>query len=139
MMQHRLPVIGMAAVAALVIDLSPSAQAAASGRSCFWSRDVRNVKSSDFERTVNVRVTRNEVFQLKLFSSCRDISWSSRIELRTRGSGHICEGSGLNVEVVPDRRLGRTSRSASQRRCQVTSVRRLTPEEVAALPPSARP
>jgi hypothetical protein len=132
--------VGFAALVVLLIASWPIDQAGARGRSCFWSRDIRNVRSGWSNNTVNVRVAGGDVFQLRLFSSCPDISWSPRISLRTRGGSHICEGSGLNVEVVPNSRSGRSSRNSSFRnRCRVSSVRRLTRDEVAALPGSARP
>jgi hypothetical protein len=111
-------------------------KAPARRNSCFWPRDVRNSRAPD-TRTVYLRVNSNDIYELKLFSPCQDVTWgSSTVALRTRGSSQVCEGSGLNVEVVPTRTL---STSSSRRRCQVTSVRKLTPDESAALPRNARP
>jgi hypothetical protein len=134
-MKLGLPIVGLiAAVLALGIVSAARAQGAASGRSCFYSRDIRNIRSSD-ATTVNVRVTRNDVYQLKLFARCPDISWSHGIQLRTRGGSQICEGSGLNVEVLPSRSMSSSVRS----KCHVSNIRRLSPDEVSALSASARP
>jgi hypothetical protein len=57
--------------------------------------------------------------------------------VHTRGSSRICEGRGMNVEIVPSRTP--STPSGSSRKCSVNNVRRLTPDEAAALPANARP
>ena len=124
--------VGALALAVLFVH---APEAVASGKACFWSRNIQNTRSPN-DTTVYVQVSGGDVYELKLFARCQDVSWSShRLHLRTHGSSQICEGSGLNVEVVS----ARTPSSTFPRKCQVTGVRRLTQQEAAALPANARP
>ena len=107
------------------------APAAPNSQSCFWVRHVDNFASID-PHTVYVRTAGRQVFELKLFGPCLDVDWSHRIGLRARGSSMICEGRANSAEVIV-RSTGHSPR------CPVDSVRRLTAEEVAALPKGAQP
>ena len=111
---------------------SPATQS--SGRSCFRPRDVRSFGSSADSRTVFVRVTQRDVFALQLFAPCLGANWTRDASLRTRGSSQICEGRANWVNLYVRQTGGR-----HQQRCSVRDVRRLTPEDVANLPRSARP
>ena len=131
-METRSFSITLAALAmAAALAAACPASAAAPGRSCFWAHSVDGFRSID-NRTVYVRANMHEVFELKLFAPCLDVDWSHRIGLRTRGSSSICEGSGNAVDVI-------VRSTAHRQHCPVTTVRKLTPTEVAALPPGARP
>jgi hypothetical protein len=100
--------------------------------SCFWTNRIQNFAAVD-DRNLYLRVGIHDVYRAKLFSNCFDISWVHRIALVSRSSSLICEGPNLDVDViVRDVGLGR-------QRCPVTNIRKLTPDEVAALPPGARP
>ena len=55
------------------------------------------------------------------------------LALVSHGSSLICEGPNLDVDVVV------RDIAAGRQRCPVTSIRKLTPDEVAALPADARP
>lgn len=121
-----------ALILAALIAASGPASAASPHRQCFWPRSVQNLTVMN-DRTVFARVQGREVFRLELFTPCRDIDWSRHMDLRSRTGGTICEGRGLGVELV-----ARTSRGR-HRRCSVGGIRRLTPDEVAALPARARP
>jgi hypothetical protein len=98
---------------------------------CFWARNIDNFNAPD-DRTVNLRVGVHDVYQLKLFSSCIDVDWDQRIALRAHGSDWICEGDNVDDEIDAHSAMG-------PQRCPVTSVRKLTPEQVAALPKRDRP
>jgi hypothetical protein len=100
--------------------------------SCFWTDRIENFAAHD-EQNLYLRVGVRDVYQAKLFSNCFEIGWVHRIALISRGSSLICEGPNLDVDVVVrDVATGR-------QRCPVTSIRKLTPDEVAALPKDARP
>jgi hypothetical protein len=102
-------------------------------QSCFWGHDVENFNAPD-DRHVYLRVGVNQVYALTLFAPCLDIDWNQSIGLVAQGGGDwICEGSGLNVEVVTH------ATGLGRQRCQVTSVRKLSPAEVTALPKKYRP
>jgi hypothetical protein len=121
---------GAAGLALVMTSLAPTASAAPPTR-CFWVRNVDGFASID-NRTVYVRANMRNVFELKLFAPCLNVDWAHHIALRSRGGSLVCEGTGHDLEIFY--RWG-----AHRERCPVTSVRRLTPAEVSALPPRARP
>ena len=132
--------IAAAFAATLVLGAAPRAAAqppapAPARPACFWTRSIRNFAAND-TNSVYLRVGGNQVFQLSLFANCINVNWVHRMGLRTRGGGNsnICEGPNPGLDVVIHD-VG----VAGNGRCPVTGVRRLTPEEVAALPPQARP
>ena len=102
------------------------------GASCFYVRDVNNFTAPD-EETVYLRVGVSQVYRLKLFAQCLDVDWVHHLALFTHSDPWVCEGRGLNVDVgVRQIGLGR-------QRCPVDDVRKLTPQEVAAIPTRDRP
>ena len=129
--------VGLGATALALATVSPPARSAsaAASNACFWSRDVLSTRSPN-NTTVYLRVSGKGTWELKLFSPCPDVSWSNRVALRTRGGDRICEGRGLNVEVVANRT---PTNPGPRSRCKVTSVRQLTTAEAQALPARARP
>ena len=111
------------------------AAAQSSNRSCFWPRNARNFRSSTDDRTVFVRTNARDVWALEFFAPCQGVSWAHRAQVRVRGGGGtVCEGRANAVDVhVPA--WGSTRRQ----RCSVSNVRKLSTDEIAALPRSARP
>ena len=107
----------------------PKGVAAAEGRKCFWASRVNNFEAVD-ETHVNIRVGVNDVYQMTMFGPCPDIDWAQRIALRSHGGSVIC--TALDAEVITPSTLG-------PRRCAIRDIRFLTPAEVSALPPKARP
>ena len=121
-----------AAVAALLALGAPAASAAdkpATHNDCFWTRNVDGFAAPD-EHTLNVRVGVRDVYQFQMFGPCPDIDWNQRIALVSRSGSNIC--SGMDAEVVSHSPIG-------PQRSAVRSMRKLTPEEIAALPPRAKP
>lgn len=98
---------------------------------CFWVRSVDSFRSVD-SKTVYVRASMRDVYELKLFAPCLDVDWAHHIGLRARGSSNVCEGRSTWLEVY-------VRAPRKRQTCQVSSVRYLTPAEVAALPAAARP
>lgn len=124
--------VALAAGAAALLALSATAanaQSKAPARQCFWARNADSFAAQD-DHTVNVRVGVRDVYQFNLLGSCPDIDWNQRIALISRGGSNIC--SGLDAEIVTGSPIG-------PQRCAVTHMRKLTPEEIAALPKRARP
>ena len=137
MMKTRVPIrFGLALALGLAAGASslPAATAAPANtpRACFWGHNVDNFAATSDERTVNLRVGVRDVYALTLFAPCIDISWSHHIALRAHGSDWICEGANVDAEIITRSAIG-------PQRCQVTSVRKLSPAEIAALPKNARP
>lgn len=108
-----------------------SAKPGAMRIACFYGRDANNFVAVD-NRTVNVRVGVRQVYQMKLFSPCNGISFSQSIALMSRPGSFVCPGPGLGVDIYIRTSIGR-------QRCPVTSIRKLTDAEVAALPRKQRP
>ena len=120
-------------ITAAALSATSPVAAQSTGRACFWPRSIQGFRSVD-NRTVYVRAAgRDNVFALDLFAPCLGVDWAHSAALRSRTGGTICEGRGNSVEIYV-RSAGR-----SRQRCPVTNVRRLTPEELGALPPRARP
>jgi hypothetical protein len=114
-------------------DPTPAANAPPVHRNaCFWRENVNNFAAHD-DKALYLQVGAHDVYELKMFGNCFDLSWLHHIGLQTHGMSDICEGSNPDLDiVVHEVGLGHM-------RCPVTNVRKLTPEEVAALPKDARP
>jgi hypothetical protein len=101
------------------------------GQSCFYSRNITSWAPVD-RRTVNIRVHANEIYQLKLLGDCPNLDWINGIGLEHNGRSWIC--SGLDAEVLAPQPGG-----IPAIHCPVTSVRKLSKDEAAALPPKQHP
>lgn len=136
-LKSALPALAAALlVSACAGENAPSAEAAgspvaATARTsrCFFPSDVNGWRAAG-DQTVYVRVSVNRVFQMKLMGPCPDIDWSQTIGIEHRGSPQIC--SGLDATIISPSSIG-------PRRCPVTALRELTPDEIKALPPRVRP
>lgn len=129
------PILALPLAAALVTASPAAAKSPDEGgkpapaRQCFWNREVTNFASSD-DRIVNVRVGVKDVYRFEMFGRCGEVDWSQSIALVSRGGGFIC--SGMDAEIVTPTTLG-------PQRCPVRNIRKLTPDEIKALPKRARP
>jgi len=83
------------------------------------------------DRTINIRVGVRDVYRLDLLGACPDIDWQNKIAISSRGSSFIC--SPLDATIIAKGPFGRPQR------CEVKQVRKLTPEEIQALPSRERP
>jgi hypothetical protein len=109
-------------------DAKPDAKARTN--QCFWVRSVESFAAPD-SRTVNVRVGVRDVYQFDMLGPCNDVNWSDRIALVSRGgSDIIC--TGMDADIV-------TRSVTGQQRCAIRSMRKLTPDEIAALGKRAQP
>jgi hypothetical protein len=124
-----LAALSLAASGAAAAKSPLESEAAKPKRQCFWTNQVNSFASSD-DRIVNVRVGVKDVYQFEMFGRCNDVDWSNKIALVSRGSSSIC--SGMDAEIISPSPIG-------PQRCPVRNVRKLTPEEVKALPKGARP
>lgn len=120
--------VGLAAFPAAAKS-PPEPGAAKPKRECFWTNQVNSFASND-DRIVNLRVGVKDIYQLEMFGRCTDVDWSNKIALVSRGGSHIC--TGLDAEVIAPSSIG-------PHRCPVSKVRKLTAEEVKALPKGSRP
>ena len=127
-------VIGLAATLALCVSAQPIGvpPMPKPKPSCFWANRVENFAAVD-DQNLYLRVGPHDVYQAKLFSTCLDIAWVHHLGLASRSSSLICEGPNLDVDVLV------RDVAAGRQRCPITNIRKLTPDEVAALPKDARP
>lgn len=121
--------LAFAAAAGLFLALPAAAQPSprAAGQ-CFAQRDIQNYAAQD-DYTVNLRIGRREVYQVKTVINCPDAGFGAGLAYQSRGS-MICDA--LDLTLITRSNFG-------PRECPVKSLRRLTPAEVAALPKRARP
>jgi hypothetical protein len=89
--------------------------------SCFRPDSVNGFTVID-DQTVDVTITRKDVYRLTLFSPSPDIDWSLRIGIDSR-QPWVCAGYDADI-IVPD--------ATGRRRYPVTNIRKLTPDEIAA-------
>ncbi len=102
-------------------------------QACFYSRNLSSW-SSDGRDVVNLRVGVRDFYQLKLLGTCPDLQFAETIGLETRGgSNFIC--SGLDVTLIVPTGVTHTV----PQRCVGASLRKLSPEEAAALPRKQKP
>jgi hypothetical protein len=102
-----------------------SVRHASSGRECFHAGSVNDFDARGSD-VVNVRSGAKRYYRLQLFSGCPNLDWTRRVALRTTsGSPWICQGMDAEI-IAPEPGFGPP-------RCLVTSVRRLSDAEVAAL------
>lgn len=115
--------------ASMAIARSPVEPGQNAAKQCFWASQISGFASAD-PYSVNVRVGARDVYQFEMFGRCDDVDWAREIAVRARGSSHIC--SGLNAEII-------APTSTGPQRCPVRTVRKLTQDEVNALPKRGRP
>lgn len=127
MIAHRLALgaalLVFAGAGAATAQQPTEAPAAKPQRQCFWTRDVNSFSAVD-EKTVNVRVGVRDYYQFEMLGRCPDVDWSNEIALISRNGSSIC--SGMDATIV-------TKSSLGPQRCAVKAVRKLSPEDVAAL------
>jgi hypothetical protein len=135
----RSPVV-LAAAAVLALAAGGSAPAAdapkdaapavKSHNTCFHTSMIHGFAAPD-EDNLYIRAGR-DVYHFTMFAHCLDLDWNQHIALVSRGgSDFICNA--LDVEVV-NRATG-----LGRQRCAVSSMEKLTPAQVAALPKHAKP
>lgn len=107
------------------------AAAAASGRQCFSPGQVTAVQPVG-DKQVNIRVGNRDVYRIDLAQPCHQLRQPQRvITVRPLASGvSVCSGADfvLAAEV-----------SGFSEQCAVSSITKLTPDQVASLPNRERP
>lgn len=113
-------------------ETSPGGPTSRAERPCFYADQVRNFANGP-SQVLYIRSIRNEVFELSASGLCRDLDNAIGIGLTPLGgsSSRTCVGDWVQA-VVPPSGLGDSP-------CRLQVVKRLTPEEVAALDGRYRP
>ena len=130
-MKWLLASIGLigALTAGASIPQTAAAAARKGGEQCFFARNMTSFAPVGREK-LNIRVGVNDYYQIDLLGTCQDLDWSQRIGLQSRGSDWIC--SGLDVTIIVPSQIG-------PQRCNASSIHKLTPAEVAAIPKKEKP
>ena len=131
-----LAILGMLAAAPLAPRAQPAPQPAprpandAAKQQCFYARNISNFTAND-NRVVYLRVGVRDIYRLDLMTACPELGFRQTIEVsRANGSSNICSGVDLTIGF---------RQSGARRVCPVREMRRLSPDEVAALPKRDRP
>jgi hypothetical protein len=119
---------GLVAAAGVLVATLPTAEAgpAGSSRDCFRLSNIQNTKMEG-DRTLFLRSSTGAFYRMDFGADCDNISSEPLILHPVDNSDEVCSAIGLDVRV----------RGAGA--CIPTSLRRLTPDEVAAIPPRDRP
>lgn len=130
--QRSLAPVAAVVLGAVAVGCAPKPapeMAAVDGRQCFYADRISGFTAVS-DRTVNVGVGVSEVYRFELFAPCPDVDWASRIAVVSHASSWIC--SGLDATLIAPSSIG-------PQRCPVRRITRLSPPQVAALPPGQRP
>ena len=124
-----LAALGLCLAASLAVGAQPGTEPTRSGRQCFLPGQVNGFTALDRD-TVHVKVSASQVYELELFGDCANVDWEQRIAIRsTGGSSWVCQG--LDAELIVPSPIG-------PQRCPVSTIRRLSDEEVQAFRESRR-
>ena len=118
---------GKAAIAAPGVDAALTSTGAGK---CFYRRDVRNHTVGD-PHTLYLDVAGREVWRVQMSNACLASAVSSDplIIKNQTGGQSVCKPIDLDITVS----------AAGPSKCIVSSIQRLSPAEVAALPKKIRP
>ena len=112
-------------IAAACMAEPPARDAPQAGRTCFWGSQVTGFSDAGPDRAI-LNIGQRESWELTLAPGCPDVDWALKIGIRTRGGDRICPGRPAEL-LVPD------VSGSGMRRCLVQAVRKLSPEEAAAV------
>jgi hypothetical protein len=125
-------IVAALAAAGCATEYPTTASAApGAGRQCFYPRDVNGFRAVD-DTTINLQVGVNDIYQAKLFAPCNDARFTEGLAIRHTGGATSAVCSGLDAEFIVPSPTGPHT-------CAVTSLRKLTPAEVALLAPRDKP
>ena len=129
--------LGVALALSVTAFIAPPAAAAdpAAEQSCFRLSQMRNHKVGD-PSTLYVAVGNKQVYRFNMSSRClAGRSGNDPLILRpATGSDLVCKPLDLDIDISSG-----TGPGAMATPCIVSSIVKLTPAEIAALPPKAKP
>lgn len=103
---------------------------ATAGRPCFTASEIHNFRSAG-DRTLYLRIRVSEVFEIGA-SPCPGLAFANGLNIRPDGpSDQLCVGD--RARIAP------TGRGTAPVTCNIRVERKLTREQVSALPDSAQP
>lgn len=136
-MSKLIPVAAVTALALIAAAPAPARTAASvaperAARQCFLPQTVVNFRTAE-DTTAYVRAGRGEVYQLQS-GGCRGLTASRSLTIVSRSGGGACVGETVGLNTA-----GPSLTNENYTACSARIVKRLTPEEVAALPARLRP
>jgi hypothetical protein len=121
---------GLGLAASFAVEAQPETGSAQPPRGNASSLPRSTASPRSTATPVHVKVSASQVYELELFGDCPDVDWEQRIAIRsTGGSNWVCRG--LDAELIVPSPIGPT-------RCPVSTIRRLSDEEVQAWRESRR-
>ena len=99
-------------------------------KDCFHPRFINGFAAPD-EKNLYIRVGVRDVYHFEMFAPCLDMDWNNNLGLVVRPGPWVCDG--MDAEVISH------ATGLGRQRCFVRHMRKLSPEEVAALPKGSRP
>jgi hypothetical protein len=121
-------IIGIFALAAAAMLAGEAVAAQPAPRQCFSTRDIQTVAPQD-DFTVNIGTWSHDVYQAKTTTVCPGAGTGPALAYRSYSS-RICSETDMSLV---------TGGPFGVRDCPLASLRKLTPQEIAALPKRARP
>ncbi len=122
---YRMCLLPLALFTVTACTPEPPATAQQSSRECFWGSQVTGFSDAGPDRAI-LNIGQRESWELTLAPGCPDVDWAMKIGIRSRGGDRICPGRPAEL-FVPN------ASGSGMRRCLVQSVRKLSPEEAAAV------
>lgn len=135
----KLPVLSVGCLALSLLAASCAPTSSADGdasrtaaRTCFYPDQIVDFRAGDAQ-TLYVRTRRDEVIQMKSVGYCRDLETAHVLAISPASGAdpRICTGDSAEVAT--------STAAVSSTSCRVWVERRLTEDQVAALPERLRP
>jgi hypothetical protein len=120
--------LAAAAGALAVTTASPTALARPGGDSCFRLSHLDNSRLADDNRVLYLRVYGHQYYRMDFSGSCNNSGNEPLVLHPVDNNDLICHAIDVNVSV-----------RSTHEGCIPTSLRRLSPDEVAQIPPKDRP
>lgn len=120
-----------AAIAAAGLAAATTASAAPAPRNCFFVTEWRGWSAPD-NQTLLLKVGNRDVYKITLNGGSASLKWPGvHLISEVRGSSSICSARDLDLAVA--------DQGGMREPLFLDTMTKLTPEEVAALPPKDRP
>ena len=132
-MNDRLLCLAVASAAIVVAGAGSASAADARAGQCFRSSQFQGFRPAG-DRAMIVRAGVSDYYRVEFAQACRQITYPGAVLVtRTRGSDMICSGLDWDLKV------GDNANPGFAVPCIVSGQRKLTREEVAALPKGQKP
>ena len=129
MVNARIAAVLALIAAAALAACSSTKTASTSLKQCFNVNSISNYAAVD-RKTVNLRVGVSDYYQVTMLGVCPDINWAQKVAFQATAGTQVCDGLDLTVHVP-----GPTG----PQECAADTIRKLTDDEVAALPKRQKP